>query len=822
MHLSRQRLLDPLIEGKQRLRLLCAPAGFGKSVLLSECLNHLPSSSRVVWFDFAGQPLALAQLIAGVVAELGLDHQRIADGPALLGFFERCTEPVWLILDDYPAEASAELNLWLDQLLALSASPVQMLVSCRQRPNWNLPRLFLKGQLLELDAEQLTFSRPEFEALVDLLAKQTSLQGREELWQTTVGWCAGIRLLLCGQANKGKTDAGGLAWLRAYLEHELLERLDDEERSILLGLAHLPKISAELCDQLWEEQSGGLVFKRLLQCQAFFLPLDPQGIWYRMLPAVAFALQNRLGAAELSRLRLRSCQALNAAGHVNEAIEQALRADQPEVAASYMQHLELDWLYTDRHLRNLLAWREQLPGPLLESTPRLICLCTRALLFSWRLDEAAVCVERLGHFLPQPDPQRNRRLLANWQALHGAIQGLSGNAEAAALHCRAALNDLCEQDWRTALLCCSTLARIAMATGNAEQCQQMLLEAVELARRQGGIIGEVLINTDRIRLMILRGELDLAEALLQETFRLVEADHRWHSLLLGPLLFLQGELQLLRGNLDASTEAALSGLQHAQECGDPLILHGLAVLSEVAACRGEFNQALLYLHDAERRMHCGRVLSRCYKHVIDLQVMRVLGRQGRWEQVLPIARATAECLQNPTTRVPPLHTPSLPQRNELLMALAEYEVGLVEQATRRLTDLLEQCEHLQFGGLASEARLALARIGQADGRIRERLVGQPAAHIGFNSLLRDWQADAANEAPTLPLEVSGDARIELTGRELAVLKLLAEGLSNQEIGSALFISLNTVKTHTKKINTKLDVKRRTQAINRAKALGILS
>ncbi|MOA62640.1 Transcriptional regulatory protein DegU [compost metagenome] len=55
-----------------------------------------------------------------------------------------------------------------------------------------------------------------------------------------------------------------------------------------------------------------------------------------------------------------------------------------------------------------------------------------------------------------------------------------------------------------------------------------------------------------------------------------------------------------------------------------------------------------------------------------------------------------------------------------------------------------------------------------------------------------------------------------------MLKLLADGLSNEEVGASLYISLNTVKTHTKKINSKLGVNRRTQAIMRAKAMGILA
>jgi two-component system, NarL family, response regulator LiaR len=64
-------------------------------------------------------------------------------------------------------------------------------------------------------------------------------------------------------------------------------------------------------------------------------------------------------------------------------------------------------------------------------------------------------------------------------------------------------------------------------------------------------------------------------------------------------------------------------------------------------------------------------------------------------------------------------------------------------------------------------------------------------------------------------------KMNITPRELEVLALMAEGLSNQEIADRLFVSLNTVKTHASNVFSKLDAQRRTQAIQRAKDLGLL-
>jgi DNA-binding CsgD family transcriptional regulator len=65
-------------------------------------------------------------------------------------------------------------------------------------------------------------------------------------------------------------------------------------------------------------------------------------------------------------------------------------------------------------------------------------------------------------------------------------------------------------------------------------------------------------------------------------------------------------------------------------------------------------------------------------------------------------------------------------------------------------------------------------------------------------------------------------KLNLSKRELEVLQLMADGLSNQEIAERLFLSLNTIKTHSSKLFEKLEVDRRTQAIDKAKKLNIIS
>ncbi|MCY1310096.1 HTH-type transcriptional regulator MalT [compost metagenome] len=148
-----------------------------------------------------------------------------------------------------------------------------------------------------------------------------------------------------------------------------------------------------------------------------------------------------------------------------------------------------------------------------------------------------------------------------------------------------------------------------------------------------------------------------------------------------------------------------------------------------------------------------------------------------------------------------------------MLALAEFGCGQPDQARARLQGLLATCKRLRFRGLMAEAQVALARMEADQGG------GYPGKlpDLAPTSLLAGWVNQGVS-----PVRLKSGTRDELTTREFSVLQLVAQGLSNQEISERLFISLNTVKAHTVNINQKLGVKRRTQAVMRAKSMGVLA
>ncbi|QJP09517.1 LuxR C-terminal-related transcriptional regulator [Pseudomonas multiresinivorans] len=780
-HVPRPRLAAAVRGSRQRLTLLCAPAGYGKSTLLAESLADAPSGNELFWLACRGESLSLTQLCAQVASGLGLPS--LLAPQALLRQLGRGGHTLHLVLDDLPANLPIEVNTWFEQLLNLPESRVRLIVSCRQRPAWDLPSLLLKGELFELGTDSLGMTRGEYAAISARIAGDTVDARREEIGMQCGDWWSGARLLLAGQQQ-------GRALLRDYLERELVGRMSDEERRLFYGLCNLPRFSVDLCAQLWEGNSGDQVLHRLLRQQVFIQPVEQDGGWYRVHPLVAATLQDGIAAPELTRLRLHACRLLSLAGHLHDAIDQALHVHQPEVAASYIERLKPSWQLADLHLRRVLDWHRQLPSYLMEGTPRLIYLSTLALLLSGRVSEAERGLHGLSRFLPAANAADNQLLLAHWQALKGSALAFRGELLEAEQHCREALGHLgsAPRECLSQLLCQFTLGRIMLASERGDEAQLLWRAALEQARRQGCQDSEALFQGERLRALMLADEAALADLLLQDCLVSRAATGLERDPVRGRLMIARADLLLQQGRLHESEAVLLAAQPYLRDCSAPFVLYGYLGLAEVAGRHADLALAQAQIQRGERAMHCGRIDEGLYQAALALQQLKLLVHAQDWRAALEASRRLA--LEYPVGSVFSIVLPpTVPHHVQWFAAMAEHNLGLREQSRARLQVLAEHCRVAGFRQLQAEVLAFLRQCGGAD---------------------EDEGADACGYQE------------ELTVREVAVLELLAEGLSNQEIADALFLSVNTVKYHAKNINAKLGATRRTQAIACAKARGLLA
>lgn len=843
-HVARRRLSEPLLASECRLRLLCAPAGFGKTVLLRECMEHLPHDTRLLWLDLGGRALSAGQLLARLAAAL---ERPVPEGPvvdALLALLDGPGQRLWIVLDDYPRTPCAELDDCLEQLLEQGPTGVAWWLSSRRKPLCNLPRLLLQGDLLALDAQALALTDEELEQVAQGYPVSLSPAQREQLQQYCSGWLAGVCLTLL-EADEPSLPTRlrtGTAYLHEYMQRELLAPLDDELRYVLMTLAHLPRFTAELCEHVLEAPQSP-IFQLLLDHQLLVRAQECEGEWWCLWAPLAAALRRQPERFALSPMHLRACRWFAERGELREAVEHALLAHQPEVAANYLQRFGQEQLLTGRNVSLFLQWRTELPQTLFASTPRLIVLHAWALLTCARLDEVDDCMADLAHFLPQPDARRQRVLLAHWQALNGTLSRQRGEPEAAR-HCLEALEVLPEQAWSQRVLCHQALSQQAMAEGRMDVAEHFNLEGIRLARQCGSVLYESLLTVDRIHWLEMSGESVRALELLDHALEHLRATVR-HSPVLGRLLLLRGRLLAAQGLLEDACATYQTGLAEAESCEDAYTFYGYLGLAGLASLKDRFPQSFQCLREAERLMQWRHVPEVRYRGVLELSSGLCWLRQNELDKAREAFTRVLEQYGDGDLLAPSGSFDLLPRIRRYL-AVCQMLEGHHEEAIEAFREQMAQTQMRGQLTLACECRFGLAEALYLAGQIDEAdiqlsgALAESARQVLVRPLLELQQRQPAwldQHLPGQPEEslharllgqgsdlVAAPAPAEaspLSTRELAVLRLIAQGCSNQEVAEQLFISLHTVKTHARRINGKLGVARRTQAVARAKTLGLL-
>lgn len=884
-HAPRPHLCARLGQGLDgRLLLICAPAGFGKSSLASEFCERLPSGWRTLWLGLEsrdGDPgrfferflEGLRRHFPGLYDEgLALLRMRQPHQPFdfetwlsdLLDELQQRLDgqDLLLVLDDYHLAQGAVLDSCLQFVLNHLPAGLRLLVTSRQRPGWHLARLRLHRQLLELQVQDLRLSAEEAGVLMAGQGAQLTDEERDLLLQRCEGWVAGLRLWLLARQDAPRTDGDPLApavadeLIRDYLLEEVIDRQPASVQAFLFQTACLDRFCAELCDALREEHDSAAILEHLRSHQVFLVPLDEEGRWYRYHHLFSDLLRRHpplAGEVPRASLYLRACRWYSSQGDAVEAVEQALRAGRSDVAAELVQNLSEEQLLGEQNVAVLLRWKLELPDVLVGLSPRLIVLYGWALTMACQLDAAEALAARLGTFLPAPSAGEQRLLLAQWQALCGMIARGRGEVALAERQCREALDSLPADRFGQRFMCISTLANLAVTRGVLWRAREFNRQALELAQRHGNPLYEALALYDRARVLQARGEIlrALEEVRLGLACLQGLGAHKPYAVR-ARLTLYEGYLLALRLQPAQARARLQDGLQEARACRDVTLVIGYCVLASLAEQEGDTAEAFRLLAEGERTLHAWDIPPIYYLAMVTLVKCELWAGQEQ----LPLAELWLARLSDTYSGAQPAAAPELlpqlPLHLGLRRAILARRRGQREQAERQLRELQRQARRRGAFMLACFADAQLSLLLFENGReIEAGMVlasglesGRGGCLMAFLPLLRrhpQWlraqlgaQPGSASASdllallpkPAAPLllavatEAGSDA-VPLSSRELAVLRLIAQGCSNQEISERLFISLHTVKTHARHINGKLGVERRTQAVARAKDLGLL-
>ena len=889
---ARRRLVEQLaatLDPDHRLTLVSAPAGFGKTTLLTGWLAGLADQEprvRAGWLSLDAGDNDLVRFLTHVVAALEGAGLEIGAGPeavdaaapsavltALVNQVARAGGHApagsWvLVLDDYHVIEAAEVHEAVTFLLDHLPEQLHLVIATRADPPLPVARLRSRGQLAEVRAGDLRFTATEAE---EFLNRSMGLSLRaadvDALDERTEGWIAGLQL--AGLSLRGFSGpdevarfitafTGSNRFVIDYLADEVLARQPAPVRGFLLHTAVLDRLTGDLCDAVTGRADGTRTLEELERGNLFLVPLDDSRRWYRYHHLFADVLRARLLAEEpglVPELHRRAGEWYASHGPVADAVRHVLAAGDHPRAARLMEEA-LPELRRTRQDGLLLSWTRTLPDPVVRRSPVLSIVSGWSQLMSGDLDAAesrfddAETALAAGARAPDvasawADTEDLRAAPATISVYRASLAQARGDVAGTVRHARHALDLAGPEDHFVRGAGAGFLGLAAWAAGDVRQALSTFADAVRSLHAAGNLVDELDSTVPLADMWVAAGRPGRARRLYEQALQGAVANGEPYPRAAADLHVGLAELDLelddldgARAHLETARVLAESGsitenrhrwfVAMAQACaagGDhdaaPHLLDRAEALYRrgfypdvrpIAALRarlriraGDLASAAAWAGDRGVRVDDAVDYLGEYEH---LTLARLLLAQHRPEPVLGLltrlhaAAADAE------------RAGSLVEISAL-QALAHDAQGDVEQALAALggsfAEAPEPEGHVRL--YLDEGAPMLALLRRAADAAQ---AGTGAAvHDRARRLLQRSARDAEGAGPQQPLT---DA---LSPRELQVLRLLDSELTGPQIARELYVTINTLRTHTKRIFTKLDVATRSAAVRRARERGLL-
>jgi len=882
---SRPHLLKRLNTGLHRkLTLISAPAGFGKTTLVSEWLAACDRPAAWLSLDegdndparFLAYLVAALQTIAANIGEGVLGLLQSSQPPpaeallmALLNEITTLPDQCILVLDDYHLIEAQAVDQALVYLVEHLPPQMHLVIVTRQDPQLPLARLRARGHLTELRAADLRFTPAEAAAfLTQGMGLPLSEADIARLADRTEGWIAGLQL--AALSIQGHQDVSGFIqafagdhrYIVDYLVAEVLEHQPDPVRRFLLQTAMLDRLNGPLCDAVTGQQEGGERLEALERGNFFVVPLDDKRQWYRYHHLFAEVLHTHLLAEQpdqVAVLHQRASEWYEQQGSAVEAIRHALAAGDFERAAGLIERT-LPIMQRTRQEATVLGWLKALPDDLIRARPVLSVGYAWALLAGGELEAADARLRDAERWLdtmadtdePAPsagmvvvDEEQFRPLQAFIAIYRAALAQARGDVPNTIKYARRVLDFLPEEDDLGRGAATALLGLASWTNGDLETAHRAFADGMARVQMAGNI-------SDAISGTIALADIRIAQGRLHEAMRAYEralqlAMKQGEPTLRGTADLYVGMSELHRehNELDAATQHLLKSKELGERAEFPQNRSRWYVaMARIEEAQGNLDDALDLLHEAERLY-----IRDFFPNVRPAAalVTRVWVAQGRLGEALGWAREQGLDVSDDLNYLREFEHITLAR-----VLLARYQRDRagrsIDETAGLLERLLRAAEEGKRAGSVIEILVLQTLTHQARGDIPSALVpleraltlaepegyvrifvdeGLPLAALLEEAVKRGIAPHYARHLLTAFGLTSARTAVKpgliepLSERELEVLRLLGSDLNGPEMARELIVSLNTVRTHTKNIYSKLGVSNRRAAVRRAEELDLL-
>ncbi len=874
---SRPRLIERLKQGPkrgQKLTLVAAPAGYGKTTLVAEGLPHSAwlaldegdnDPARFWTYAFAALKTVWADLDDAAVKALGSPQPPPIEVLLrnLINQVITLTDRVILVLDDYHVVENQEIHEDITFLLDHLPPQLHLVIVSRSDPPLNLARMRGRGRLTELRETDLRFTAEETKAFFLQTADlQLSADSIAALHRRTEGWVVGLQL--AGLALQGRENVsdfvqaftGDHSYVIDYLTEEVFQRQSPTVQTFLLESSILNRLSGPLCDATLgghadQRRNGQAMLAYLNQQNLFLIPLDDRRLWYRYHHFFADILRYRLQQtcpARIPELHQRASTWFSENGFVPDALHHALAAGDFDQAADLIESVTRPMI-GGGEATTVQAWIESLPESLLQKRP-LLCV---SLAWVYNLNQVYRDIEpllqnaenalQLGTF--------NRDIVADVRGNIAILRGYSAlqqnNPPLALQHMEASLAILPEGDVYLRSLVSFTQGVIYKRGGLWHPAAEKLKQATDYGRVSDNLTVAIGNRVHLIEMLITQGQLRQAAHYCEETIAHHLADRPRNPVpylgfvytKLGEILYEWNDLDAAHHNLEHGLALAdqllvawswtrdglvylarLRQIQHDYEAAQEFVERAVEMSGEM---QDQFDridisywQARLWLAQSKlvaavRWAQEYQINIAAHTEAADVVLARVLLAQGQMRQALGILTSVTEAAGTTGRVYTQIETLAL-------QALAYQAQSNSSQARRTVAHALSLAEPEDFNRLFIDEGPPMAAL-------LRQLLRHPEDTIGGEFLFTQEYISRllaafpeGETAPSSAVAASG----ALKEREIQVLRLIAAGLKTPEIAEQLHLSNNTIKWYCRELYSKLAVHSRAEAIAEGYKLGVLN
>ncbi|NDJ87353.1 MAG: AAA family ATPase [Chloroflexi bacterium] len=849
---QRPRLIDRLKERlRGKLTLLSAPAGFGKTTLVTEWINA--DERPVGWLSLDEADSDLVRFLSYFVAalqtiapQIGTNITNLLGSPqppaetlltTLLNDIAAIPGDFVFVLDDYHVLDSQVVNAALTFLIDNQPANMHLVITTREDPRLPLARLRARGELTELRASDLHFTLDEAaEFLNHAMGLAISPDDVAALEARTEGWIAGLQLAAISMQGQQDTTefiksfTGSHHFVLDYLVEEVLSRQPPHIHDFLLKTSILDRMCGPLCDAVLQDDgySAEETLEGVRQANLFLVPLDNERRWYRYHHLFGDLLRKRLrqtAIVDSDELHIRASRWYEDNDFEIEAFQHAAAANDVERAERIISGTSVP-LYFRGVAHPILHWFESLPSEILNASPSLW------ITYAWTL-MAAHQSTQIEHKLQSAEAvlsgveqdARFRDLLGNIAAIRAMEAAIRYQADTIITQARRALDLLHRDNLYIRTVVTRALAIAYQFQGKRAAARETYQEAIAMSDATGNLFVNVLATTG----------LGIIQTSDNELYQAAQTYKRVLDLVVDPNqpITCASHLGLARihyewNDLEAAQVYGERGvrLAHQIESIDSAA-GGEVFLARLQLAKGNVPGALNLLNEVEEIVH-RRGFAKQIPSVAAVRVLLCLHQgdvttaaQLAQAHNLPLSQARVHLAQgNPAEALVALGSyreqiaaetwPDERLKVLVLLALAHHQDEELDEAITVISE-----------ALASAAPGGFVRTFIDEGQPMRTLLSEAAARGVIpeytRKLLDAFPVEHRSSQP-----VSAQPLIEaLSDRELEILALVAEGLSNREISERLFLALSTVKGHNRNIFDKLQVKRRTEAVARARKLGLI-